>query len=58
MNINSPDADIRMVCIDKHQMLFACYLKLPRFFDDSNVWGIVRANRFSGLVCSTSNEKK
>jgi hypothetical protein len=36
-NINSPDAVIRMVCIDKYQMLFAWYLTLPWFFDDSNL---------------------
>jgi hypothetical protein len=34
---NSPDAVIRVVCLAKHQMLFALYLTLSRFFDDSNL---------------------
>jgi hypothetical protein len=36
-NNYSSDAVIRMVCIFKHQMLFALYLTLPWFFDDSNL---------------------
>jgi hypothetical protein len=37
MNITSPDAVIRTVCLVKHQMLFALYLMSPCFCDDSNL---------------------